>query len=140
MLPSYATSWNRTNDTWIFSPLLYQLSYSGISTTLPDLHFYVKRIVDHAITRERSERSSLFKNDTFQNHRCVILSNTLKCVDKRFFIFEFEHTIKIIRIDLRPVFKYGTLGSIVVLFLSYKEKNRFIRFVIIAVKTIRSQP
>ncbi len=25
-----ATGWNRTNDTWIFSPLLYQLSYSGI--------------------------------------------------------------------------------------------------------------
>ena len=24
-----ATGWNRTNDTWIFSPLLYQLSYSG---------------------------------------------------------------------------------------------------------------
>ena len=27
----YATGWNRTNDTWIFSPLLYQLSYSGVS-------------------------------------------------------------------------------------------------------------
>ena len=26
-----ATGWNRTNDTWIFSPLLYQLSYSGVS-------------------------------------------------------------------------------------------------------------
>ncbi len=27
----FATGWNRTNDTWIFSPLLYQLSYSGVS-------------------------------------------------------------------------------------------------------------
>ena len=27
----FATGWNRTNDTRIFSPLLYQLSYSGIS-------------------------------------------------------------------------------------------------------------
>ena len=43
MLPSYATSWNRTNDTWIFSPLLYQLSYSGISITVPDFRFYVKQ-------------------------------------------------------------------------------------------------
>lgn len=27
---AYATGWNRTNDTQIFSLLLYQLSYSGV--------------------------------------------------------------------------------------------------------------
>ena len=30
----FATGWNRTNDTWIFSPLLYQLSYSGEVITI----------------------------------------------------------------------------------------------------------
>ena len=29
-----ASGRNRTNDTWIFSPLLYQLSYRGKSETL----------------------------------------------------------------------------------------------------------
>ncbi len=35
---SFATGWNRTNDTWIFSPLLYQLSYSGLSDYYINTH------------------------------------------------------------------------------------------------------
>ncbi len=39
----FATGWNRTNDTWIFSPLLYQLSYSGVSiSSIYVPAFYVK--------------------------------------------------------------------------------------------------
>ena len=30
-LAGFATDQNRTGDTWIFSPLLYQLSYSGVA-------------------------------------------------------------------------------------------------------------
>ncbi len=29
MMRAFAAGWNRTNDTRIFSPLLYRLSYSG---------------------------------------------------------------------------------------------------------------
>ena len=35
MPASGAQSRNRTSDTWIFSPLLYQLSYLGISFSVP---------------------------------------------------------------------------------------------------------
>ena len=32
--PGFAAEQNRTVDTWIFSPLLYQLSYSGLSVLI----------------------------------------------------------------------------------------------------------
>ena len=37
-----ATGWNRTNDTRIFSPLLYQLSYSGVM--FRNIYFSKKKV------------------------------------------------------------------------------------------------
>ena len=39
---------SRTDDTWIFSPLLYHLSYLGVPPNLPHSHFRVN--VAHTCT------------------------------------------------------------------------------------------
>ena len=45
---------SRTDDTWIFSPLLYHLSYLGVAHNLP--HSFGRVNVEHTWTQASDER------------------------------------------------------------------------------------
>ena len=65
----FATGWNRTNDTRIFSPLLYQLSYSG---------FNESTIADCAVCVNKRQTFSA-KNHTFLQSAGARLQSATVC-------------------------------------------------------------